>query len=605
MKLTALAVENYKSYLEKQSVFVEHGFNIFLGGNNAGKTTMLEPLDIDTTIHIPHRSIKNLREFGTEPAGWSTMSITLEIEAYEMRDPQSRILKMPIPESWRERIHGHSNPVDGITQALTANSKVELVYSFGAGRHSLSTTSALGTNFIDSASTSSVLTLTLDAPDDRNLKYKDLNNMGGAFNGETIAMLKRLTNSFYRFSAHRRPAGRCAETPHPVVLAPDAANLAYCLNVLQSMDAHGHQILCEWINRIFPAVQWVQASPRPGNVFEIECLPLPPSARRPDLAVPLDKMGSGIGNVIAMLYVVLTARIPRVIAIDEPNSFLHPKALRELLQIFAVEGKIHQYLLTAHSADVLTAVVPSLVTTFEVNNGATVIQQVKGGELATIREELSDLGIRMTELHGRDRVLWVEGQTEELVLPNLLRSFCPEVAPGTATLRVEHTGTFEKKGVDPKEVAALYSRLTTSTALVPPMVAILLDRETRSKAECARLSKSSNSVLRFLDEPMLENYVLHPHAIVHALKSHGESPNASDVQHSLVELLSSSKGHVDGAKVLKSIFEKFTDARTEFKKTRDVPFMINWLLENEPDFLMPLKEFLRSLFNLPQKKLAN
>lgn len=525
------------------------------------------------------------------------MSVKLETDVHEMRNPQSRTLLLPINESWREGLPGQ-NPIVEAMNRLAASPAVTLAYEFGAGQRSLTITSTFGVNQI-SSHTQQILMLTADALDDKTLVYSSIQNQGGGFSSEINNMLIRLMKLFYRFSANRRPGGSCGESGHPVVLASDAANLPYCLNVLQSTDAHGHQILCEWINRIFPAVHWVQASPRAGNTFEIECLPLPPSARRHDLAIPLAKMGSGIGNVIAMLYIVLTARFPRVIAIDEPNSFLHPKALRELLQIFSVEGKAHQYLLTAHSADVLTAVPPSLVTMFEIADGATVTKQVKGTELASIREGLSGLGIRMTDLHGRDRVLWVEGQTEELVIPMLLQNFCPETAAGTAVLRVEHTGTFEKKGVDPKEVAALYNRLTSATALVPPMVGILLDRETRTKNECERLIASSNGVLKFLEETMLENYVLHAGAIVHVLHQHGESVSVDTVEIFLKEITNPpAGGHLDGAKILSQIFDKFTETRTEFKKTRDVPTMVTWLLAQDVIFLQPLGNFLRELFNL-------
>lgn len=599
MKLTGLSVENYKSYLEKQEISVGSGFNIFLGGNNAGKTTMLEPLNVDMAANNPHRSMKNLKSYGTQPIGHSTMSFRLETDIYELMEPQSRILNLRIGESWRDYFPNASNPVATALAALSDAPRVELLYEFGAGRQMLKSESALGTN-VSSSLSSSYLSLTAEFLQDGTLKYKLLSNVAGNFDGDSIAMLRRLTDSFYKFSAHRRPAGRCAETSHPVILAADAANLAYCLNVLQSGDAHGHQILCEWVNRVFPLVQWIQASPRPGNFFEIECLPLPPAARRQDLAVSLDKMGSGIGNVIAMLYVVLTARFPRVIAIDEPNSFLHPKALRELLQIFAVEGKQHQYLLTAHSADVLTAVPPTLVTMFNVSEGSTVTEQVKGNELASIREGLSSLGIRMTDLHGRDRVLWVEGQTEELVIPALLQHFCPEIAPGTAVIRVEHTGTFEKKGVDPNEVAALYTRLTSSSALVPPIVGILLDREKRSKAECARLTASSSGVLKFLDETMIENYVLDACAIHSVITQHGESVTLSDVQTCLDSLISTDGDeNTDGAKILKILFENLTQSQTEFRKTKDVPSIINWLIANNPHALRPLGNFLRTVFDLP------
>jgi hypothetical protein len=283
-------------------------------------------------------------------------------------------------------------------------------------------------------------------------------------------------------------------------------------------------------------------------------------------------MGAGISNVIAMLYVVLTSRQPQVIAIDEPNLFLHPRALRELLQILSIEGKHHQIILTAHSPEVLTSVKPSLITMFEFDGASTKTIQVDAKNISTIRAGLSDLGIRMTDLHGRDQVLWVEGQTEEIVMPELLKLFCPEIAAGTAVLRVEHTGTFEKKGVSPAEVAKLYRRLTTSSALVPPMIAILLDGESRKEDERNRLERESGGVLRFLDRTMLENYVLFPEAIVALLNDLGEAVTLEQVKDAL--RIAGYTGAEDvraihGANILKKVFSDLSEARHEFTKTRD------------------------------------
>ena len=128
----------------------------------------------------------------------------------------------------------------------------------------------------------------------------------------------------------------------------------------------------------------------------------------------------------------------------------------------------------------------------------------------------------------RDRI-WVEGQTEEIVLPELLQHFCPEVSAGTAVLRVEHTGAFEKKGLSPTEVAKIYQRLTESSALVPPMVAILLDKESRKRSECARISKESAGMIHFLQRTMLENFVLHPGAISAVWSELGEDVSVDTV----------------------------------------------------------------------------
>ena len=312
-------------------------------------------------------------------------------------------------------------------------------------------------------------------------------------------------------------------------------------------------------------------------------------------------MGSGIGNVIAMLYVVLTSRQPQVIAIDEPNSFLHPRALRELLQILESEASQHQLILTAHSADVITSIKPILITMFEFDGAVTTIKQTDANNISSIRSGLSDLGIRITDLHGRDRVLWVEGQSEEIVMPELLKAFCPEIAAGTAVLRVEYTGTFTKKGVAPDEVSKLYTRLSGSSGLVPPMVAILLDRELRKVEECAAIEASTDKTLVFLERRMLENYLLSPQAIEATLNSLGANVTQELIQASLEKANLSKTSDllkIDGAKILKQVFSELSEARLEFTKTRDVPALVTWLIVNEQAFLHPLGGFFRKTFKL-------
>lgn len=47
----------------------------------------------------------------------------------------------------------------------------------------------------------------------------------------------------------------------------------------------------------------------------------------------LAESDTGIGQVLAILYVVIMAKYNQVIIIDEPQSFLHPGAVRKLIEI--------------------------------------------------------------------------------------------------------------------------------------------------------------------------------------------------------------------------------------------------------------------------------
>jgi hypothetical protein len=98
---------------------------------------------------------------------------------------------------------------------------------------------------------------------------------------------------------------------------------------------------------------------------------------------------------------------------------------------------------------------------------------------------------------------------------------------------------------------------------------------------------------------MLENYLLHPQAIVATLAVLELSTNIEDVTSSLTRNISSADAaDVDGAKVLKTVFSELSETKLEFRKTRDIPTIVEWLLENDPEYLAPLRSFLRRTFGI-------
>lgn len=596
MRIDSVAITNYKSFLDEQTIHFEPGFNLLLGANNAGKTSILDVLDMEIGLNEPHRSERTIPQYGGPPIGHSQLEVTLATRFSELwRVAGSSQLYLPVPTP---------NPVDIpnyraiLERFISDNGELLMTSIFSQGSEKVR---FKGGDLIDGiASRNSPNEVLPSALIQFNPKLPELqiefaNYMGpNATVGNYAQLFKQ---RIYRFSAQRRPGFQCTGQGSNV-LDREATSLPYCLNNLQTNDSHGHQILCGWVNRVFPSVKWVQSTSN-ASLFELRCLPHLPEARRDDLAIAMSRMGSGIGNVIAMFYVVMTSREPQVIAIDEPNAFLHPKALRELLAILEAEGKQHQFILTGHSADVLTAVNPRSISLLEFDGVATVVRQSGPRDLHSLRSGLAELGIRMTDLHAKDRVLWVEGQTEELVMPELLRWACPEIAAGTSVLRVERTGTFDKRSIEPEEVANIYARLSSSSALVPPMVFILLDGESRPLDRRSQIEASSKGTLRFLDRRMLENYLLHPSAVVASLLEQGLEIDQVLVTEAMSQKIGiSNVCELDGGAVLKALFSEVSDATLEFRKTRDVPILVEWILTNDPEYLGPLRSCLRKCFDI-------
>lgn len=602
MHIETVAITNYKSFLEKQTLHFEPGFNLLVGTNNAGKTTVLDVIDLDPSLNEPHRSERTIPQFGGQPIQFSEFEVVLATRFSELRrlaGPTQVYLPLTAPANV-----SLSDPeiLKYVLDFSKNNGALSLTSTFG---HSSETVHVAGNDLIrGSANRFSQV----PPPATASLRYRSNEiepeiSVGGHSESQTIVgnYCQLFKPRIYRFNAQRRPGSQCA-AQGSAILDREAVTLPYCINHLQTNDAHGHRLFCGWINRIFPSVKWVQAPPTGGG-FDLRCLPLPPEARRDDLSTPMARMGAGIGNVIAMLYVVLTSREPQVIAIDEPNAFLHPRALRELLAILESEGKQHQFILTAHSADVLTAVTARSISLLEFDGVATTVRHVGSKDLHAFRGGLADLGIRMTDLHAKDHVFWVEGQTEELVMPEILRWACPEVAAGTSVLRVERTGTFSKKGIEPEEIVKIYERLSSSSALVPPMVCILLDGENRSPESRRAIEASSQGKLRFLDRRMLENYLLHPQALVAAFLELSQTVTDATVRDALSRALvvheqPSVLALLDGAAILQQVFSGLSDASLEFRKTRDVPALVTWILQHDPEYLAPLRDCLRQSFGL-------
>ena len=599
MWIKQVEIENFKSFYKTQTLTFEPGFNLILGANNSGKSTVLQALDLTQVPAIAHRSVASAPTRTTQQRAQPRSVVAVSMSPQEFRQmsgtgtwylpiraSQMNALTLPDLQAGLMRLLNGPDVVVEYERSNTPRIKfsgeqIETEWSVQGG--SEASECILVDERDDGPSASSI---------------QRMEGIGSIFEPIRASSSQRM----YRFEASRSPAPTARLAANGLLL-PNASNLASCINHLSSNDPEGHRQLCEWTQRVLPNVHWLLAPPIDDMSLELRCWQRPHAERRDDLVVPLNQGGSGVGNVVAALYVVLTARTPQVICIDEINQFLHPKALRELLNILAIEGKQHQYILTAHSAEVISAVKASTVTMLTLKDGVTTVRQTDHAGLAKLRDGFADLGIRATEMHGRDHVLWVEGQTEELVLPTLLRHFCPEYAAGTAVLRVHDTGLFDKSGLDPIRALGIHARLTEASALVPPMIAILLDREKRSRAERKRLEEDKRGRLRFLPRRMLENFLLHPTAIAAALKDLGEDVETERVAQSLSaaasvqDLCDSDLESVDGTKLLKTIFAEISQARHEFKKTRDIPNIVDWLLENEPTFLKPLGVWLQTIMN--------
>jgi hypothetical protein len=85
MHLKHLKIANYKSFFEAREFKFEPGFNVLLGANSSGKTSVLEAIAFREFGDVPHVSVLNSNEPGHIPNGNTSVELTFEVSLEEMR----------------------------------------------------------------------------------------------------------------------------------------------------------------------------------------------------------------------------------------------------------------------------------------------------------------------------------------------------------------------------------------------------------------------------------------------------------------------------------------------------------------------------------------
>lgn len=256
------------------------------------------------------------------------------------------------------------------------------------------------------------------------------------------------------------------------------------------------------------------------------------SDHRESLSFNLAEVGYGTANVLAILFAATVGAARRILLIDEPSTYLHPRAVRELMAVLA-EHKQHQYIFATHSFVGLESFPDASFSLCERKPGdehATVVN-CGAGPAADARRLLRDVGSSLSDVFGADRILWTEGPSDADVLELVLRDL--RAPRGIAVRPILHTGDFDghdakpdPSGKRPALITKIYTTLSTSSALIPPAIAFVFDREQRTETQLKDLrraiegnvpTKEPRPKLALYDEHMLENLFLDAEVVVDAL----------------------------------------------------------------------------------------
>ena len=621
MYISRLQLLNYKSFRDSGVLEFQPGINIIVGANNSGKTALLEALSLNFE-NKSHRSLKTLLHFNSDSC--AKVSLVADKSAIEEVAQKLSIDFQFVYSHKTDRTLSaqtmHSLFLEWLEVRAAVEIRVRMEESCKVAEIEKSLSDSLTFNIYCVNKQDYLIDRASGANFNRNTADNEI----------TTRIVQYFSCHTYRLYAERSNLGSCLFGDNSE-LEPDASNLAEVLNQLQQPGKRKlFNRFLTYVSTIFPEIGLVSVRPKSAikdsigidtnrRSRELEILIWSQEANeneREDLAFPLSEYGTGTGQVLAILYAVLASPEPRTIIIDEPQSYLHPGAAKKLIQILK-EFPQHQYFIATHSAEIISAANPSTIVKLRYEDGKTQASTMNARDIKEQRSLLAELGVSLSDVFGADRILWVEGPTEELCFPLILEKAAKMPLRGTQIIAVKNTGDFEGKRAH--LVFDVYDKLSGGSSLFPPTIGFVFDRESKSERERNDLQKRSQHPVEFLDRRMYENYLLHPDAIAAVLDREDagrEQPLAGGEvrewletnksnkdyfpKNSTQEDLSNPQGvdeHIDAAKLLGVLFDKLSFARVEFRKTKHSVMLTEWLLENNPDHFAELAQFLRGILD--------
>jgi predicted ATPase len=606
--IKSIRIENYKSFEDSDWLDFDRHMNVIVGANHSGKSALLSVVGLKFQ-GIPHKSSKYRREEPVNPT--SSAKFRFCVSGQDVRDAtqiNNWTLHIPIPPSWT----GGASDKDVLNRFLglpeiVASAQVSASVNSGSLWTPFEYPS---TNLFQSRDAGSepgdFMNVALQG-DRREIHVSQI--VRGPNDNFGVNLAHTIHPRIYFFDAQRVPQnsirfGRSSQ------LLSNASNLAEVLNVLQANRTEFAEYVAQ-VSRVIPAIKWISVTPSSSQdqQVEIKIWNVPDTTKRDDLAIPLAECGTGVGQILSILYVVMKSK-GNVIVIDEPNSFLHPRAAKALIGILK-EDRLNQYVISTHSPEIIVSSDPDRFFSLKFSDEKTSITEVVGSDLASIRQVLDEIGSQLSDVFGAECVIWVEGPTEVQCFPLLLRAANRPPDTGLVIAPLRSTGDLE--GRHGRIVADIYRNLSSARSLLPTTIAVSLDGDKRDMSDRGNLERAFGSVLHFLKRRCYENYLIHPDAICAVLnrtesfaatpivsskiadwvRAHGANPKYKSEKG---EVLSSRwLDAVDAPRLLEDLFQEVSESREIYRKPLHSVEITRWLIENDREALAELMEYVVGL----------
>lgn len=607
MLLTSVQIFGFQSFADSGPIRFGPMINLIIGQNNSGKSAVLRALQSE----LPDDRHCSPDRWQTHQMPTPKVRMTISISGHELYDETLKRGQQRIPSPTDRSM------TEGFLQSLWAMDDIEFVFENRPQASGFSATKYPSHGLFVQPPNIDAISAILNVSEG-----KVVADTHSYASDDTLPslMYQKWREDMFFFSAERFAMGQCAHQ-HAIRLAPNASNLPAVLDTLKgSRGAIFDRLVCH-LREIFSTVGNMSVRPHPSISNTIEVRVWPTSEMdRVELSFPLNSSGTGVSQVIAILTAIMTMD-QAVIVIDEINSFLHPAAVKALLRIIQTEYNHHQYIISTHAPEVIGFANPDTIHLVRRSGYESSIESLSIDKVEDLRLVADHLGVSMADVFAAERVVWVEGPTEELCFPFLYRAVVGVMPRGTVVTAVSATGDFNTKRRDREIVYQVYSRLSGAVASLPVSVAFSFDTEQLTDADKEKMSRDSRGMLRFLPRRHFEYYLIDPPAIANFIVDRDPSLCASvtpDVVAAQLRAAAQERdllvpqwdgiltsegwtSSVDAASLISRVVARLSNHRVTFKKKNDSMALMKHMIVQNSAQLQPLIDYVKSLIeeNVP------
>jgi ABC-type ATPase involved in cell division len=576
MTLVSYSLQQFQSYGEEQRLAVDPRLTFLAGPNDVGKSALLRAL----------RIFREPQE-GAHEGFTATYEWRLASADFESQVPQDQALL-----AWLRLHEEHTLTAEFKSRGPAGQIRTDQMW---CRRIYLAELNAEARGDLQSAP---------------NLVWQSGPLQGGGVGSAQLAAVAQQHAAAVVYVGPRRIEQGLRQLQPQSQLLPDASNLTNVLvHLQQNHPTTLFQSLIEFLRSAFPTIDTLSIQTPPDIGAQMQGEPRVYYRNREE-PVHLRLCGSGVEQMVALATALLIAPRQQLVLVDEPQAYLHPHAERSLLELFEAHPE-HQYVVATHSGLLLNSRPLSQARLLTLSEGETRIADV-----ADRAELLDEIGLTAADLWLADRVLWVEGPSEESVFRLLVDAMLSPAERAALSIR-RMPGVSRFSGQSQRRAEATYRFCEEVTATVSPLpiqMRFLFDSDGKSDEQKQRIREASHDRADFLPVRELENLFLADSVVVRAIQGRCEDlerqPVASaDIEVSLAGLIAAVDDRdlfpdgppgdedprrvVHGTRVLQRLY--WTLTASEYDKTSDAPILASLALEHDSDALAPLRDVLRRL----------